>query len=125
MPTTLNTDPPITPNVPVLRLCSPEEIEGDGDGGAGGGEDVDGTGDDCGDGDDGGGGGNGGFKLTISLVTMAGWPWFSRSMTTVEPRTSPEADTAAAARYRRAISFVVRAITVSNPWRGDSAMRFV
>lgn len=72
MPTTLNTDPLITPSVPVLRLCSPEKTEGDGDGGDGGDGDVGGTGDDCGDGDGGGGGGDGGFRLTISLVTMAG-----------------------------------------------------
>lgn len=88
--------------MPVLRLCSSEEIEADGDGGDGGDGGVGGTGDDSGGGDDGGGGGggggDGGFKLTISLVTMAGWPSFSRSITTVEPRTSPEEDTAAAAR---------------------------
>lgn len=102
--------------MPVLRLCSSEETEGDGDGSDGGDGGVGGTGDDSGGGDNGGGGGgDGGFKLTISLVTMAGWPSFSRSMTTDEPRTLPEADTAAAARYRRAISFVVRGITVSNP----------
>lgn len=103
--------------MPVLRLFSSGEIEADGDGGEGGDGGVGGTGDDSGGGEGGGGGGggDGGFKLTISLVTMAGWPSFSRSMTTVEPRTSPEADTAAAARYRRSISFAVRGITVSNP----------
>jgi hypothetical protein len=45
----LNTDPPINPNVPVLRLCSSEEIEADGDGGDGGDGGVGGTGDDCGE----------------------------------------------------------------------------
>lgn len=98
MPTTLNTDPPITPIVPLLRLFSSEEIEGVGDGGDGGDGVVGGTGDNSGGGDGGAGGGDGGFKLTISLVTMAGWPSFSRSMTMDEPRTLPEADTAAAAR---------------------------
>lgn len=77
------------------------------------------------DADDAGGDGDGGFRVIMPLSTVAGLPPFWRSMTIVEPRTSPEDDTAAAPTYRRVVFWLDREMAVSKPWRGDSAMRFV
>ena len=63
----------------------------------------------------------------MSLVTVAGLPPSSRSRTTVDPRTSPDEETAAAATYRRVLfaSVLGRGMMVSKPWRGDWVRRFV
>jgi hypothetical protein len=92
MPITPNIDPPIAPTVLVFRLCSSTKGEGEGDGG-----------------DD-------GLRAIISLVTVAGLPPFWRSITMVEPRTSPEDDTAAAPTYRQVMLLLaVSGMAVSKP----------
>jgi hypothetical protein len=126
----------MTPTVLELVVWRSADVEADGDvdAAAAAGATFEGEGDVDADADadgDGTGGGAGGFKDTISLVTVMGFPPSWRSRTIVEPKTSPEEETAAAATYRRVVFVFVlvlvlgRVMIVSKPWRGDWMRRLV
>lgn len=126
----------MTPTVLVLVVWRSADVDADADVDAATGATFEGDADADADAEadadgDGTGGGAGGFRETMSLVTVMGLPPSWRSRTIVEPRTSPDEETAAAATYRRVVFVFVlvlvlgREMLVSKPWRGDWMMRLV